>query len=164
MKINDVLNYDGRQYKLEYHDADSFDDLPTELCIQSYGLCFVKAKLVIGLGGNKQAWGLIGGTIEEGETPRQAFDREIEEEANMKVLAAKPVGYQKVTDPSGKSTYQLRYWARVEPIGKFECDPAGGITAIKLIDLKDYKDYFDWGRIGERLIQRALEINNQSKE
>lgn len=162
MQINEVLDYDGRQYKLEYHDADSFDDLPAELCTQSYGLCFVKDELVIGLGGNKQAWGLIGGTIEEGETFRQAFNREIEEESNMKVLDAKPVGYQKSTDPSGKTIYQLRYWARVEPIGAFTQDPAGGITAIKLINPKDYKNYFYWGRIGERLIKRALEVNSQS--
>ena len=164
MQIDDVLDSNGSQYRLEYHDADSFDDLPTELCTQSYGLCFVKDKLVIGFGGNKHAWGLIGGTIEKGETFRQAFDREIVEESNMKVLDAKPVGYQKVTDPSDKTIYQLRYWARVEPIGEFLHDPGGGITEIKLIDPKDYKDYFDWGRIGEHLIHRAIEINSQSKE
>jgi len=37
------------------------------------------------------------------------------------------------------------------------------VTEIKLIDPKDYKQYFDWGEIGERIIERALELLSKYK-
>ena len=64
-----------------------------------------------------------------------------------------------MTTPNGKVVFQRRYCAIVEPIGKFEKDPAGSVTEIKLIDPKDYKRYFDWGEIGDRIINRALCFN-----
>src|SRR3989344_2628502 len=48
-----------------------------------------------------------------------------------------------------------------EPYGEFISDPAGSITEIKLIDPKDYKQYFDWGKIGDRILERALEMLNK---
>ncbi len=149
---------DGASHSVEYHDSDTFTDLPAELCTQAYGLCFFEGQLLIGFGGNKHAWGLVGGTIEPGESFRQTLDRELEEEANMEVLDATPIGYQKIVLPGGRLIYQLRYWCSVRPFGPFVSDPAGGITQIKLIDPTTVKDYFDWGPIGDRLVQRALEI------
>jgi 8-oxo-dGTP pyrophosphatase MutT (NUDIX family) len=104
-------------------------------------------------------WGLIGGTIEKGETFEQTLRREIQEESNMKVLSFKPIGYQKVINLKDNSfIYQLRYACIVEPFGPFVCDPDGSVTEIKLIDPKEYKKYFDWGKIGEGIINRAIEI------
>ncbi len=80
------------------------------------------------------------------------------EETNMQVLKSIPVGVQEVTTPDGRVVYQLRFCAIVEPLGKFEKDPAGSVTEIKLIDPKDYKKYFDWDEIGERIIHRAIEL------
>ncbi|MEI6304652.1 MAG: NUDIX domain-containing protein [Candidatus Taylorbacteria bacterium] len=149
------------EYIVEYSDTDSFDDLDYDLCRQVYGICFCEDKLVIGYGGQKKNWGLIGGTIEKGETFEQTLRREIKEESNMEVLEFMPVGYQKVTDTrDGSYFFQLRYTCTTRPYGTFVLDPAGGITKIKLIDPKDYKKYFDWGRIGERMIERALELRN----
>lgn len=37
-------------------------------------------------------------------------------------------------------------------------NPDGDITEIKLIDPKDLKQYFDWKRIGDRILERALEL------
>ena len=31
-------------------------------------------------------------------------------------------------------------------------------TEIKLIDPADYKQYFDWGEVGERIMERALNL------
>ncbi|HSX35710.1 MAG TPA: NUDIX domain-containing protein [Patescibacteria group bacterium] len=157
--IIDNLQYNGQSFGIEYNDVDSFEKLPHKNCRQVYGLCFYKGSLVIGYNGAKQTWGLVGGTIEPGESFRQTLDREVQEESNMQVLAAKPIGYQKVTGPDGQVIYQLRYWARVEPYGDFVADPAGSVTAIKLISPTTHKSYFDWGRIGERLIERAIELN-----
>lgn len=160
--MNLTNNYQGKSgvlYILEYADADSFDFLDKMKCTQVYAVCFVGDKIVIGYGGNKQAWGLIGGTIEKGETFEQTLKREIQEESNMEVLACLPLGYQKVIDTrDGSFVYQLRYTCTVQPYGPFVCDPAGGITEIKRIDPKNYKEYFDWGSIGERIIERALAV------
>jgi len=160
MIIKEKLDYGEKHFDLEYHDADSFDELTSEKVTQVYGLCFTDGKLVIGFGGSNQGWGLIGGTIEEGESYRQTLDREVQEESNMRVLEARPVGYQKLTAADGKTIYQLRYWCQVEPYGPFVADPAGSVTEIKLIDPYEYKQYFDWGKIGDRLVERAIDFEH----
>ncbi len=160
MIIREQLDFGDKHFEMEYHDADSFEGLHGENVTQVYGLCFFEGKLVIGYGGSKHGWGLIGGTIEAGESYRQTLDREIQEESNMRVLDARPVGYQKLTDAKGKTIYQIRYWCRVEPYGSFVSDPAGSVTEIKLIDPAGYKQYFDWGKIGDRLVERALNVEN----
>jgi hypothetical protein len=53
---------------------------------------------------------------------------------------------------------QVRSFCIVEPYGDFESDPDGDITEIKLIDPQDYKKYFDWKVIGDRIMERAMEI------
>lgn len=151
-------------YIFEYQDADGFENLEYAKCKQTYGVCFYNDQFVIGYGGHKSSWGLIGGTIEKGETFEQTLRREIREESNMKIISHKPIGYQKVIDLKDQSfVYQLRYACIVEPIGKFEFDPTGAISEIKLIDPKEYRKYFDWGKIGERVITRGTEIAQSMK-
>lgn len=154
----------GVDYIFEYSDADSFSGLEYEKCRQVYGICFCEDKLLIGYGGQKHDWGLVGGTIEEGENFEETLKREIQEESNMEVLKCLPIGFQKVIDTRDDSfVYQLRYVCLVRPFGPFESDPAGGVTEIKLIDPTDYKKYFDWGKIGQRLIQRSLMLLDKLK-
>lgn len=163
MTIKQNLNWsDGKKYRLIWHDCDDFEEIKNENLQQSYGVCFYKAKLVIVYGEPK--WGLVGGHIEKGETPEETLTREIEEESNMRVLKQLPIGYQEVIKPDGTSDLQLRSFCIVEPIGEFVSDPAGSVTEIKLIDPKDYKKYFDWGRIGDRIMERAMEIHNLNKK
>jgi len=162
-KIISELNWGGDKYILEYCDSDNFDSLPYENCQQVYGVCFVKNKMVVvfGEGGkNGNGWGLVGGHVEKGESFEETLIREVQEETNMKVIKCTPVGVQKVISPNGKIYYQLRYFAFVEPIGKFEKDPAGSVSKIKMINPKEYKKYFDWGEIGDRIIGRAIELKN----
>lgn len=156
MKISGGFEYQGKHYALEYEDCDDFSSLPRELCTQIRSICFCGDKIVIGLHGD--GWAPIGGTIEEGESVQETLIREVSEEANMKVLEQAPIGYQKSADEKGKIMYQLRGWCRVEPMGDFFADPDSGVKEIKLIDPKDYKQYFDWGAIGDRIMERAMEI------
>lgn len=161
MKIKSSLtDLNGTVYHLTYEDADSFVALGPGRATQSYGVCFLGNKMVIVLNGKKKTWGLVGGSIEEGESYEECLKREVLEESNMRVLVCKPVGYQMVEQQGRGSDYQLRYVCLVEPVGPFISDPAGSITEIKIIDPKDYKQYFDWGEIGDRIIQRALEIKS----
>jgi ADP-ribose pyrophosphatase YjhB (NUDIX family) len=159
MITENYLGKSGVKYIFEYEDCDDFSELPYDKCRQIYGVCFYNDKITIVLNGKKKTWGLVGGTIEKGEKFDQTFRREIQEESNMEVLSWKPIGYQKVIDTRDNSfVYQLRVVALVRPYGEFVEDPAGSVTEIKLIDPKDYKQYFDWGAIGERIMERALEL------
>lgn len=147
-------------YIFEYNDADSFDDLDHARCRQVYAVCLYNSEIVIGFDGKKANWGLIGGTIEEGEIFEQTLRREIQEESNMEILNFLSIGYQKVLNTKDNSYfYQLRYICKTKPYGQFVSDPAGSVTEIKLIDPKDYKKYFDWGKIGERIIRRSLKLS-----
>jgi ADP-ribose pyrophosphatase YjhB (NUDIX family) len=162
MVINSTFKHKGQDILVKYYDLDSFDSLDYSKCQQVYGVCFYKDQLVIVHGeGMNHGWGLVGGHIENNENFDQTLAREVQEETNMRVLQSFPVGVQEVTDPDGNTIYQLRYLAIVEPLGEFVSDPAGSVTEIKLIDPMDYKKYFDWGEIGDRIIERAIEIKNQ---
>lgn len=160
--INSTFKHKGQDIKVKYYDLDSFDLLDYSKCQQVYGVCFYNDQIVIVHGeGMNHGWGLVGGHIENNENFDQTLAREVQEESNMKVIMSLPIGVQEVTNPDGKTLYQLRFYAQVEPIGKFEKDPAGSVTEIKLINPQDYKIYFDWGEIGDRIIQRAIEIKSQ---
>jgi len=155
MKILEKMEYLGKEFNLTYRDCDDFSKLDYTKCKQCYGVCFYNGKLLIGFGGRKQGWGLVGGTVEKDEPLEKTLARELQEETNTEVIKYWPIGYQ-VTE--GETNLQLRYACLVKPYGPFVSDPDGGITAIKFIDPKDYKQYFNWGKIGDRLISRAQEI------
>lgn len=156
------IGHSGVEYIFEYFDADSFDELDYSLCKQTYAVCFVGEKIVIVFQESKKMWGLVGGSIEKGETFEQTLKREIREESNMEILSFLPIGYQKVTDTRDNSfIYQLRYACIARPYGPFVSDPAGVITEIKLIDPKGYKQYFDWGEIGDRIMERAMKLREK---
>ena len=160
--IHNHIPKGGIGYRLEYCDTDWFDHLDYNKCRQVYGVCFYGEKMVIGFGGQKQGWGLIGGSVATGGTFEQTLAREIQEESNMKVLSCLPIGYQKVIAiPDRSYIYQLRYACMVEPFDSFVSDPTGGVIKIKLIEPTEYKKYFDWGEIGERIITRAQELKSR---
>jgi 8-oxo-dGTP pyrophosphatase MutT (NUDIX family) len=153
------IGHSGVECIFEYVDADSFDDLEYSKCKQTYAVCFCDEKIAIVYQGDKNTWGLVGGSIEKGETFEQTLKREIMEESNMEVINFLPIGYQKVTDTRDNDyIYQLRYVCTAKQNGVFVSDPAGAITEIKLIDIKNYKQYFDWGAIGDQIMERALEL------
>jgi hypothetical protein len=78
----------------------------------------------------------------------------------MNVLRQRFIGYQDITEAKDIVS-QARSVCIVEPYGDFTVDPDGDVTEIKLIDPADYKKYFDWGTVGDRLMQRALELQSQ---
>lgn len=163
MKIKSQIEWEGKIIPLLYKDTDSFDDLPIEKCTQCYGVCFCGDKIVIGRR-KKGYWGLIGGTVEKGESLEETLRREIQEESNMKILDFRPIGYQEIISSDEENYFQLRYFCKVEPFGDFISDPDGSIIEIKLINPSEYKKYFGWGEIGERIVKRAIEIKSESEK
>lgn len=124
-----------------------------------HAYCFYKDKLVVVYAENKKSWTPAGGGVEKGESVEEAVIREVKEETNMKVLSQRLIGFQDVFEPE-KVVTQTRSVCIVEPYGDFVSDPDGDVTEIKLINPKDYKKYFDWGVVGDRIIERALELKN----
>jgi ADP-ribose pyrophosphatase YjhB (NUDIX family) len=157
---SEFINADGSVAHVIYEDADSFGSLDSTKVKQTYAVCLLDGKMVIVLHGRKNTWGLVGGSVEPGESYEDCLKREIKEESNMKVLDFKPVGYQTVKT-GDKEIYQLRYVCKVEPYGEFLSDPDGNITEIKVVDPKDYKKYFDWGAVGDRIVERAIELKEK---
>ncbi|MBN2094399.1 MAG: NUDIX hydrolase [Candidatus Zambryskibacteria bacterium] len=148
-----------------YEDLDPDKNLDNKILNGVHGFCFCKDKLVIVYAENKGYWTLPGGAIELGETYEEATIREVQEESNMKVLHQELIGFQDIYEPN-RTIRQTRSFCIVEPYGEFNGDPDGDITEIKLIDPRDFKKYINWGNIGDRLIEKAIErlriYNNRS--
>ncbi len=164
MEIKSKMNCVDNEFGVVYRDIDSVLELGDRRVTGVHAYCFYNDKLVIVYAAKKDTWTPPGGGVEKGETAEEAVIREIKEESNMRVLHHQFIGYQDITEPRGVIT-QTRSFCIVEPYGDFIEDPdEGDITEIKLIDPKDYKQYFDWGEIGDHIMERALELKEKYKD
>ena len=145
-----------------YRDLDNIDEIKDKKVDGVHAYCFYNNKLVLVYADKKGYWTPAGGSIENGESIEEAVVREVKEETNMKVLKQKIIGYQEVFEPD-RIHVQTRSICLVEPYGPFVSDPDGDITEIKLIDPADYKKYFDWGEVGDYVMQRAFELLKELK-
>lgn len=162
MQITSTLtNHTGNTFPVVYRDADSLTELGERNVSGVHAFCFCKDKIVVVFSEMKGYWTPPGGAVEVGESVEDAVAREVREETNMRVVGQRLIGYQEVYEPN-RIVVQTRHFCIVEPIGKFEKDPDGDITEIKLIDPKDCKKYFDWGKVGERIMERAVGFLQQS--
>jgi ADP-ribose pyrophosphatase YjhB (NUDIX family) len=160
---NIYINQEGKKYLFEYIETDSFENIDRKKCKQVIAFAFHDDKMILVNNVRRPKEFIpLGGSVEEGEDADESLIREIKEESNMKVLDFKPLGYQIVTDEDGRDEpyYQFRYYCKVEPYGPFVEDPDGDITEVLEIDPVDYKKYFDWGEIGDALMEKALRIKN----
>jgi len=158
-----LINRSGQKLDVIYREDDPLKDLGDKILQAVHAFCFYGDKLVIVYAANKGYWAPPGGGIEPGETYEEAVVREVKEETNMKVLSQRLIGYQDICAPD-RIVRQTRSVCIVEPYGPFVKDPDGDITEIKLIDPSDYKKYFDWGAVGERIMERALLLKNSKSK
>jgi 8-oxo-dGTP diphosphatase len=145
-----------------YRDLDSVEEIKDRKIDGVHAYCFCGGKLVLVYAEKKGNWTPAGGAIEKGESVEEAVIREVKEETNMRVLKQQIIGYQEVFEPD-RVHVQTRSVCKVEPYGPFISDPDGDITEIKLIDTADYKKYFDWGEVGDYIMQRAVELLKELK-
>jgi 8-oxo-dGTP diphosphatase len=158
MQIKSQLEHKGKTYNFTYNDGVPDVETDPGMLDGVHSFCFFNDKLVI-VGHGNDEWTPPGGGIEKGETYEEASIREIKEESNMKVLHQECIGYQDIETPGeNRVQRQFRMFCIVEPYGDFESDPDGDISEIKLIDPINYKEYIKWGEIGDRLMERAMEM------
>ena len=158
MKIESTLiDKNGTELRVSYCDVDSVSELEGRKVSGVHAYCFYENKLVVVYSPKYESWTPAGGSVEAGETLEEAVIREVHEETNMKVLKQVLIGYQDIFETHRIIT-QTRSVCIVEPYGDFLSDPDGDITEIKLIDPVEYKKYFDWGVVGDHLLERALEL------
>lgn len=156
-------NKTGQVLNVVYEEGKNpLDDLEEKILQAVHAYCFCGDKFVIVFHNLNKYWMPPGGGIEPSETYGEAVVREVREETNMKVVHQELIGFQDIYEPD-RIVRQTRSFCIVEPYGNFISDPDGDITEIKLIDPKDYKNYFDWGEVGERVMQRAVELKQNFK-
>jgi len=162
MEIQSTLtNRSGQALNVTYRDVDGEIDFKDKKISGVHAYCFYDDKLVVVYSDKKGYWTPPGGDVEIGESARDAVTREVKEETNMKVLKQRFVGLQEISE-SGRITSQTRSVCIVEPYGPFVGDlDDGEIAKIELIDPKDYKKYFDWGEIGDHIMERVLQLKTQ---
>lgn len=163
MEIKSTLtNRSGQVLKVIYKEDNPLNDLKGKILQGVHAYCFCNGNLVIVYAESKGYWTPPGGGIESGESIEEAVIREVKEETNMKVLCQEFIGYQDIyqRDIYGNNQIvrQTRSFCEVEPLGDFISDPDGDITEIKLINPLDYRKYFDWGVIGDRVMEQSLAL------
>ena len=150
----------GQVFDVVYREGDYLDNLEGKSLQAVHAYCFYKEKMIVVYADNKGYWTPPGGGVEQGESVEEAVTREVKEETNMKVLYQEIIGYQDIYEPE-KIIRQTRSFCIVEPYGDFVADPDGDVSKIELIDPADYKKYFDWSGIGDRIMQRAVELKQK---
>ncbi len=162
MEIKSTLtNRSGQVFPVLYKDINSELDVKDREVKGVHAYCFYDEKLVLVYSNKKGYWAPPGGGREVGESIREAVAREVKEETNMKVLKQCFVGFQEIFEPE-RIINQTRSVCIVEPYGPFIEDPDDGeISKIELIDPKHYKKYFDWGKVGDHIMERVLQLKAQ---
>lgn len=148
------FEYNGGTYAVDWYDLQKDQPLPDLPWYQVYAIGNHEGKVPVvqyaeGHGNDN----LPGGKVDPGETVEEALHREIEEELNMRITSWRPIGYQHVTHPSGKTTDELRVYAAMEKIDDFVNDPGGHIIGHRLVDIRRLNEAINYGLVGERIIQ-----------
>jgi ADP-ribose pyrophosphatase YjhB (NUDIX family) len=154
MEFKKTMTTKRGTFNVYFKDTDPYIDLEGKVLQCVHAFCFYNGQLVL-VDHPKSGWVPPGGGIEVGETYEEAVAREVKEETNMEVLHQELIGYMDVYEEK-RTVRQTRSFCIVRPYGDFVADPDGEIMQIQLIDPKVYKKYFDWGEIGDYVMDQAM--------
>lgn len=160
MHIKSEIKFGIKKVIFNYYDSDDFSGIDRDKVSQAYGVCFLGEQVIL-VTYDEDKPNFPGGTVEPGENFEEAFLREIEEETNCKVLSHLPIGYQVVDELDREKHVQVRYVAKVKRIGDFVVDPGGTVKGNIAVSPQEVNGLTGYGKIGERMIERALEIKHR---
>lgn len=156
--IKDAIGHNGQRCDIHHVNADNFSKIPDNLKLKAHAVCVYDGKMLLVNHPQWDVWGIPGGTREPNESIEETLKREIQEEANCRVIDIKPIAYQKVVNSSGDIChYRLQYLCNVIPLGDFEGDVAGNINKISWIEPTDFEAYIENKEFKRLVIRRALE-------
>lgn len=130
-------------------------------CTQAYGICFDDNGNIL-LIDNMGMVMIPGGTPEAGDTPVEALQRELLEEADVLVSKIIPLGVQEVVlvdNPEKGKYYQYRFVCSIKELLSQTPDPDNGIThPRKLVPFEEIDNHVKWGVTGQAMFADAIEV------
>ena len=109
----------------------------------AYAIISVNGRFLFGFNNWRKQWELPAGGIEQGETAREAAERELFEETHQKNRDLVFKGLVKVMNPEGEIRYQAVYHGFLEKLLPFEKKDGDEMDGILLWDLKEDVGYVD---------------------
>lgn len=128
---------------LEYHNIEEAQIGKYDRVTGAYAIVCIKGHYLIGFNKWREQWELPAGGIEEGETPREAAERELWEETHQKVSSFQFKGLVKVVAPDGETRFQAIYLGFKDELEDFKEQDSDEMDRIMLWDLKEEIGYFD---------------------
>lgn len=128
---------------LEYRNMEEWEAGQYDRVTGAYAIVCVKGRYLIGYNNWRKQWEFPAGGIEEGETPREAAERELWEETHQKISSLQFKGLAKVMNPDGEIRYQAVYFGKKNELEKFKKQNNDEMDTILLWDLKEDIGYFD---------------------
>lgn len=145
--FEEMVSWQESEYLCEYFDAQNFSKIAPITQVQA--LCMLATGEFVVYKDTNGNYGLPGGTVELGETLDETLFRELKEEASVKPTHYGPLLYLKLTELSQKPevvTYQVRYWAVVEPLEQAVHDPAGKAIERVIVQEENLINLLGWGK------------------
>lgn len=128
---------------LEYINIEEAEIDQYDRVTGAYAIVSIKGLYLIGFNNWRKQWEFPAGGIEEGETPREAAERELCEETHQNVSEFLFKGLFKVMSPDGDVRFQAVYLGYKDELENFTKQDNDKMDRIRLWDLKEDIGYFD---------------------